>query len=63
MTSGSDVAWMQYTEERIGRKSGLGVKFWGVGGRSVQVPMASLWLGGVVGRRARIDVPGSIGCL
>jgi hypothetical protein len=54
---------MRYTEEIIGRKSGFGVKFWGVGGRAVQVPIASFWLGGTVGSKVRIDDAGSIGCL
>jgi hypothetical protein len=43
------------------RKEELGVKFWGVGGRDVQVPMASFWFGGVVGRSVRRDVEGSMG--
>jgi hypothetical protein len=45
------------------RKELFGVKFWGVGGREVQAPMASFWLGGSVGRRVRRDVEGSMGCL
>jgi hypothetical protein len=39
------------------------VKFWGVGGREVQAPIASFWFGGSVGRRVRRDVEGSMGCL
>lgn len=45
------------------RKEGLGVKFWGVGGREVHVPIASFWLGGTVGRSERRVVEGSMGCL
>jgi hypothetical protein len=45
------------------RKEEFGVKFWGVGGREVQVPIASFWFGGSVGRRVRRDVAGSMGCL
>lgn len=45
------------------RKEGLGVKFWGVGGREVQVPIASFWFGGSVARSVRRFVDGSIGCL
>ena len=58
----SDVACFAYTEERIERKEGLGVKFCGVGGRDVHAPIASFWLGGTVGRSVRRDVEGSIGC-
>jgi hypothetical protein len=43
------------------RKFGFGVKVWGVGGREVQVPMASFWFGGEVGRSVRRDVAGSMG--
>jgi hypothetical protein len=45
------------------RKEEFGVKFWGVGGREVQAPIASFWFGGSVGRRVRRDVAGSMGCL
>jgi hypothetical protein len=45
------------------RKSGFGVKFRGVGGREVQVPIASFWLGGVVGRRDRRVEDGEVGCV
>jgi hypothetical protein len=62
-TEGSEVACLAYTEERIDRKEALGVKFWGVGGREVHAPMASFWFGGVVGRRVRREVAGSMGCL
>lgn len=39
------------------------VKFWGVGGREVQVPMARRWFEGEVGRRERREREGSMGCL
>jgi hypothetical protein len=45
------------------RKEEFGVKFWGVGGREVQAPIASFWFGGSVGRRVRREVEGSMGCL
>jgi hypothetical protein len=41
----------------------FGVKFWGVGGKEVHAPIASLVFGGSVGRRERRDVSGSMGCL
>lgn len=50
-------------EERSGTNCGLEVKFWGVAGREVVVPMASWAVGGVVGRSERSDLLGSIGSL
>lgn len=54
---------MAKAEERMGRKDGFGVKFWGVTGRESQVPIASWGVGGFVGRRESRDLWGSRGCL
>lgn len=51
------------TEERSGTNCGLEVKFWGVAGREVVVPMASWGVGGVVGSSERRVLVGSKGSL
>ena len=47
------------TDESRGRKCGFSVKFWGVGGRAVQEPIASCGVAGSVGRRESRRLLGS----
>ena len=58
---GSWEAWVERTEERMGRKEGFSVKEDGVGGRDVVVPIAREGFGGVVGRRDKVWVEGERG--
>jgi hypothetical protein len=60
-TMGSVDACSAKTEERRGRNCGLDVKFCGVGGNEVTVPIASCGVGGVVGSSDRRDLVGSMG--
>lgn len=45
------------------RNCGFSVKLSGFGGMEVAVPIASDGVGGSVGRRVRMDLEGSEGCL
>lgn len=60
---GSEAACSARMEDSSGTNCGFDVKFWGVTGRELAVPMASCGVGGVVGRRERRDLVGSKGSL
>lgn len=62
-TMGSWGACSANTLDSNGTNWGFDVKFWGVTGVEVAVPMASCGVGGVVGRRERRDFVGSKGSL
>lgn len=60
MTNGSFAAWVRRTEWRMRRKRGFSDRLEGVGGRVVVVPIESVGLTGIVGRRVRMWLFGTL---